>query len=58
LGPRRGDFGGVRFGLGPGLRFSLANWNLNLGYSWNLDRRPQEKSGAFTVSISVTDLFR
>ena len=39
-------------------RFSLANWNLSLGYSWNPSRRPHKEAGAFTVSISVTDPFR
>ncbi len=64
LGPHRGTAGGVRYAAGPGVRLSLANWNVNFGYGFTLDRRRApdgrniEPFGAFTVSISVTDLFR
>jgi hypothetical protein len=58
LGPARNEVGGVRYGLGPGIRLSLANWNLNIGYSWTLRKRPGDSPGALNISITVTDLFR
>jgi hypothetical protein len=47
-----------QFGAGPGLRLSLVNVNLTLGYSFNIQRRPGEPRGAFLIQFSVSDLFR
>lgn len=49
---------GWRYGLGPGVRFSLINVNLTLGYSFNIARRAGEPIGAFNVGLSFGDLFR
>jgi len=59
LGPSKNSvFGGARYGLGAGLRFSLVSLDLNLGYAGNLNRRRGEGRGAFVFSLDVTDLFR
>jgi hypothetical protein len=47
-----------RFGAGPGLRLSLVNVNLSVGYAFNLNRRAGDPRGAFLIEFSVTDLFR
>jgi len=57
LGPHA-EGGGFRYGIGPALRFSLVNLNVTLGYSFNAGRRPGEKGGAFTMALSLGDLFR
>ena len=59
LGPsKNSDFGGARYGLGAGVRFSLVSLDLNLGYAGNLNRRRGEGRGAFVFSLDVADLFR
>jgi hypothetical protein len=59
LGPSKNPvFGGARYGLGAGVRFSLVSLDLNLGYAGNLNRRRGEGRGAFVFSLDVTDLFR
>ena len=49
---------GWRIGAGGGIRFSLVNVNLTLGYSFNVGRKPSEPRGAFFVQFQVADLFR
>jgi hypothetical protein len=49
--------GGVRYGIGPGLRMSLLNVNLTFGYSYNPRRLPGEKPGAIYVKLDFTSLF-
>ena len=49
---------GVRYGVGGGLRFSLVNVNLTMGYSANLHRLDTEKAGAFVFKLDVTNVFR
>jgi hypothetical protein len=49
---------GTRFGAGPGIRFSIANFNATFGYVFNLNRKPGEKTGAFTFNFGVSDIFR
>jgi hypothetical protein len=52
------DFGGVRYGLGAGARFSLVTLDVTAGYAWNLNRRPGEGRGAFVFALEISDLFR
>jgi hypothetical protein len=49
---------GTRFGIGGGVRLSLVNFNVTLGYAVNPKPRFQEGRGAFFFSMDVTDLFR
>ena len=49
---------GTRFGIGGGVRLSLVNFNVTLGYAVNPNPRVQEGRGAFFFSMDVTDLFR
>jgi hypothetical protein len=49
---------GWRIGAGGGIRLSLVNVNLTLGYSFNVGRKPNEPRGAFFVQFQVADLFR
>jgi hypothetical protein len=49
--------GGVRYGVGPGLRLSIINVNVTFGYSFDVDRRPGEESGAIYLKLDVTSLF-
>lgn len=51
-------FGGLRYGLGGGLRLSVVSLDLTAGYSWNPNRRSGEGRGAFVFSLDVSDLFR
>jgi hypothetical protein len=49
---------GTRFGIGGGVRLSLVNFNVTLGYAVNPHPRFQEGRGALVFSMDVTDLFR
>jgi hypothetical protein len=49
---------GTRFGIGGGVRLSLVNFNVTLGYAVNPKPRLQEGRGALFFSMDVTDLFR
>ena len=50
---------GLRYGIGGGVRLTLVSHaNLTLGYARNLNRIPQESSGALFFSISTTELLR
>jgi len=48
---------GVRYGVGPGLRLSLANANFTMGYAFNPQRVRLEKAGAIFFKLDVTSLF-
>ena len=48
---------GTRFGIGGGVRFSLVNFNVTLGYSFNPSPHAGEGRGAFFFSMNVADLF-
>jgi len=52
------DRNGTRFGLGGGVRVTVVNFNVTLGYAFNPNPRPREGRGAFFFSMEVTDLFR
>jgi hypothetical protein len=51
-------YGGFRYGLGPGIRFSIVTLDFTTSYSFNLNRRSGEGRGAFLFSMSISDLFR
>jgi hypothetical protein len=48
---------GVHYGVGPGLRLSLANANFTMGYAFNPQRAGPEKAGAIFFKLDVTSLF-
>jgi len=48
----------TRYAAGPGIRFSVVTFNVNLGYAFNINRQPGERFGSFYFSLSVSDLFR
>jgi hypothetical protein len=48
---------GTRYGIGPGLRLSLFNVNVTLGYSFSPRRLPGEEPGAIYVKLDITTLF-
>jgi hypothetical protein len=51
--------GGVRYGVGGGLRLSLMNvLNITAGYAVNPSPKPWETRGAFFFSLDIVDLFR
>jgi len=52
------DKRGVRYGIGSGVRLSLVNFNVTVGYSFNPRRNPGEGRGAMFVTMDVTDVFR
>ncbi len=49
---------GTRYGIGGGVRLSVANFNVTLGYSFNPNPKPREGRGALFFSMDVTELFR
>jgi hypothetical protein len=50
---------GLRYGVGGGIRLTLVSHaNLTIGYARNLNRLPQEGSGALFFSVSITELLR
>lgn len=49
---------GFRLGIGGGVRFSLVNFNLSLGYAVNPKRNPGENRGALFLTMDITDMFR
>ena len=51
------DNNGTRFGVGGGLRLSVANLNVTFGYVVNLKRKQNEGHGAFTFSFDITNIF-
>ena len=46
-----------RYGLGTGIKLSIANFNIYTGYSFNLKNQLNEGSGTFVFAIDVTNLF-
>lgn len=48
---------GMRFGVGGGVRLSLVNFNVTLGYAFNPNPRPGEGRGALFFTMDVTDVF-
>ena len=59
IGPRSAPpYGELRYGVGGGVRFSLVSLDLDLGYSFNPNRLPGERRGAFVFALNVSDLFR
>ena len=48
----------TRYAAGPGVRFSLVNFNVNMGYAVNLNKEPGERFGSVYFSLSISDLFR
>jgi hypothetical protein len=58
IGPQTGAFGGVRYGVGGGMRLSVVTLDITAGYSLNPNRRPGEGRGAFVFSLDISDLFR
>lgn len=59
MGPRTSpEFGGTRYGFGPGGRLSLVSVDLTVGYSINPSPRFREGRGALVFSLDIRDLFR
>lgn len=59
LGPQRGPIlSGTRYGIGPAARFSLVNFDVTLGYSFNPNPRLGERRGAVVFAIGIGDIFR
>jgi hypothetical protein len=59
IGPQANPtYNKLRYGLGGGVRLSLVSLDFDLGYSWNPNRLPGERRGAFVFSLNVSDLFR
>jgi len=52
------DKNGTRFGVGGGVRISVVNLNVTIGYAFNPSRKMGEGRGAMFFSLDVTDLFR
>jgi hypothetical protein len=52
------DKNGTRFGVGGGVRISVVNFNMTIGYAFNPSRKVGEGRGAMFFSMDVTDLFR
>jgi hypothetical protein len=47
----------VHYGIGPGLRFRLANANFTFGYAFNPHRTGSERAGAVFFNLDITTLF-
>jgi hypothetical protein len=58
IGPQPAGVPTLRYGIGPGIRFSIVSFQVTLGYSFNPNPQPLEKRGAFFFSMDVIDLFR
>jgi hypothetical protein len=52
------DRNGTRFGIGGGVRVTLVNFNVTVGYAVNPNPRPREGHGALVFSMDITELFR
>ena len=59
IGPQKESAGGVRYGIGGGVRVSIMNvMNISAGYAKNPSPRAWESPGALFVSLDFVDLFR
>jgi hypothetical protein len=58
IGPPPAGAPAMRYGIGPGVRFSIVSFHVTLGYSFNPNPVGAEKRGAFFFFMDVTDLFR
>jgi hypothetical protein len=58
IGPQMPGVPTMRYGVGPGVRFSVVSFQVTLGYSFNPNPQPTEKRGALFFSMDVIDLFR
>jgi hypothetical protein len=58
IGPQLPGASTLRYGVGPGIRFSIVSFQVTLGYSFNPAPQPTEHRGAFFFSMDVIDLFR
>jgi len=47
-----------RYAAGGGIRFSLVNFNVDVGYGFNVNRQRGERVGALFFAMNVSDLFR
>jgi hypothetical protein len=47
-----------RYAAGGGIRFSLVNFNVDIGYGFNVNRQRGERVGALFFAMNVSDLFR
>jgi hypothetical protein len=48
----------TRYGIGGGLRLSVVNLNVTLGYAVNPNPQPREGRGALFFKMDITDIFR
>lgn len=58
FGWERGTASSTRYAAGPGVRFSLVNVNVSVGYAFNVRRPARSPRGALVFGFSVSDLFR
>ena len=52
------EFQTNRYAAGGGVRFSLVNFNVDVGYGFNVNRQRGEGVGAVYFSMNISDLFR
>jgi hypothetical protein len=58
IGPRNTGESPFRYGIGGGIRFTLVSTvRFTVAYSANPNPRPNERHGAFVVSMNLVDLF-
>jgi hypothetical protein len=58
LAPQPSGFPSVRYGIGPGIRFSIVSFQATVGYSFNPSPKFNEPRGAVAFSMDIVDLFR
>jgi hypothetical protein len=49
---------GFRYAVGGGMRLSLVNFNVTVGYAVNPQRHPGDSRGALFFTMDVTDIFK
>jgi hypothetical protein len=52
------EFQTNRYAAGGGVRLSLVNFNVDVGYGFNVNRQRGERVGALYFSMNISDLFR
>ena len=58
IGPAPPNESPLRYGIGAGIRFSLASAaRFTVAYAVNPNPRPSERRGALVISLDVVDLF-